>query len=311
MYDNIEFVICCGGESTRNFPHSKGIPHKSLMPFGDIRLIDYILKDIIQMGGRHITVVSCSPQVIQMFQRALETDKHTLEKLQKKGKEDIAQILQSTFLPDDTDLKFVLQEHPLGTAHVLACAQQAIGPRHVVLIFPDDIIISKDPHNSHIKRLTEAFLQNPKRILLTGLWREDVSNNAILVNNRIIEKPKNPTTHIAGMSPNVLPNDIIQFITQQVPQKQQWVKDTGKEWLYMDSVNDFLDAGGEAQGFFVEMFIKKDEDLMLDTGTLPLYEQGQLYALLKLSHYAPQNRAWAQKLLADKDETIFKNEASK
>ena len=46
MYDNIEFVICCGGESTRNFPHSKGIPHKCLMPFGDVRLIDYVLKDI-------------------------------------------------------------------------------------------------------------------------------------------------------------------------------------------------------------------------------------------------------------------------
>ena len=74
MYDNIEFVICCGGESTRNFPHSKGIPHKSLMPFGDIRLIDHVLGDIIRIGGRHITIVSCANQVIKMFQRALETD---------------------------------------------------------------------------------------------------------------------------------------------------------------------------------------------------------------------------------------------
>ena len=57
MYENIEFVIACGGLSTRNFPHSKGIAHKCLMPFGDVRLIDHVLGEITRMGGRHITLV--------------------------------------------------------------------------------------------------------------------------------------------------------------------------------------------------------------------------------------------------------------
>ena len=68
MYDNIEFVICCGGESTRNFPHSKGIPHKSLMPFGDMRLIDYVLKDIIDTvidSGRVILGSECFKEFIK------------------------------------------------------------------------------------------------------------------------------------------------------------------------------------------------------------------------------------------------------
>ena len=57
MYDNIEFVVACGGLSTRNFPHSKALAHKSLLPFGDVRLIDHVLGEIIKMGGRHITFV--------------------------------------------------------------------------------------------------------------------------------------------------------------------------------------------------------------------------------------------------------------
>jgi UTP-glucose-1-phosphate uridylyltransferase len=299
MYDNIEFVICCGGESTRNFPHSKGIPHKSLMPFGDMRLIDYVLKDITSMGGRHITIVCSSNDVINSFKRALQTDERVENKLRQKGKNDIADVLKETFLPDDTDLKFVLQDKPLGTAHVLYCAQKEIGDRHVVIIFPDDIILSKDEKNPHLKKLVDEFLKNPKRVLITGLWREDVSNNAILVNNRIVEKPKNPTSHIAGMSPNVLPNELIKYIVSHGEKRMQMALETGKEWLYMDSANDFLDDGGEANGFAAEMFLKSDDDLMMDTGTLPLYELAQLHALLKLSRYKEQNRELVKELLKD------------
>jgi UTP--glucose-1-phosphate uridylyltransferase len=299
MYDNIEFVICCGGESTRNFPHSKGIPHKSLMPFGDMRLIDYVLKDITSMGGRHITIVCSSNDVINSFKRALQTDERVENKLRQKGKNDIADVLKETFLPDDTNLKFVLQDKPLGTAHVLYCAQKEIGDRHVVIIFPDDIILSKDEKNPHLKKLVDEFLKNPKRVLITGLWREDVSNNAILVNNRIVEKPKNPTSHIAGMSPNVLPNELIKYIDSHGERRMQMALKTGKEWLYMDSANDFLDDGGEANGFAAEMFLKSDDDLMMDTGTLPLYELAQLHALLKLSRYKEQNRELVKELLKD------------
>ncbi len=297
MYDNIEFVICCGGESTRNFPHSKGIPHKCLMPFGDMRLIDYVLKDVVKMGGRHVTIVCSSEAVITSFKRALETDTRVEEKLRKKGKQDIADALKETFLPSDMDLKFVMQDKPLGTAHVLYCAEKEIKDRHVVIIFPDDIIISKNENNTHLKKLVDEFLKNPKRILLTGLWREDVSNNAILVNNRIIEKPKNPTSHIAGMSPNVLPQELIQYIRTHAQQRMNLALETGKEWLYMDSANDFLDDGGEKDGFIPEMFIKSDEDMMIDTGVLPLYEQAQLFALLKLSRFKEKNRQITKKLL--------------
>lgn len=31
--EDLEFVILAAGKSTCNYPHSKGIPHKSLVPF--------------------------------------------------------------------------------------------------------------------------------------------------------------------------------------------------------------------------------------------------------------------------------------
>ena len=299
MYDNIEFVICCAGECTRNFPHSKAIAHKSLLPMGDLRLIDYTLKDIAQMGGKHITIVCSNQKVIDDFKRALATDTKVVDKLRLKGKEQIADIIQSTFLPDDIDLKYVIQEDPLGTAHVLYVAREAIQDRHVVLIFPDDIIFSQDEQNSHIKKLVDAFLKDTKTVLLTGFYREDVSNNAIIENNRIIEKPKNPSNHIAGLSPNVIPNEVVQYLVKQAPQKMQQVKETKKEWLYMDSVNDFLDNGGEQNGYVAKMFIKDDADVLLDTGTLPLYELCLLRTLLTKSVFKQKNRELAKQLLAD------------
>lgn len=299
MYDNIEFVICAAGECTRNFPHSKAIAHKSLLPMGDKRIIDYTLKDIAQMGGRHITFVCSNQNVINDFKKALAPAKQVEEKLRTKGKRDIADILADTFLPEDMDLKFVIQDKPLGTAHVLYTAKECIQDRHVVLIFPDDIILSKDPKRTHIKRLVDAFINNPKTVLITGLWREDVSNNAIIIDNRIVEKPKNPTTHIAGMSPNVLPSEVVQFLIKQAPQKIKEAEENHKEWLYMDAVNDFLNQEGEKNGFKVEMFLKADEDQMLDTGNLALYEQCLLQMLLCHSHYQEQNRVFAKKLLKD------------
>lgn len=299
MYDDIEFAIACGGLSTRNFPHSKGIAHKCLMPFGDVRLIDAVLSTIIRMGGRHITLVCSEQETIEAFKTALARDDKTVEKLKNKNRTEIAEVLQSTFLPEDTDLKFVIQDKPVGTAHVLYCASQVSQNRHMVLIFPDDILVSKDEDNSHLKRLVDTFMQDTHQILVTGIEKEDVSNNAILTNGRLIEKPKIPANHIGGFSPIVLPKELITVLKKEWEENQEEILNLGREWLYVDIINSFLDHGGETQGFFIKMFMKDNADILLDTGALPLYEQAQLLALLKLSRFKDKNREMARKLLAE------------
>ena len=297
MYENIEFVVCAAGECTRNYPHTKAVAHKSLLPMGDKRMIDYVLQDIIKIGGRHITFVCSNQKTINMFKNAFTFDKSVIQKLNDKGYPQLADIISETILPKDVDLKFVIQKEPLGTAHALYCARHAIKNRHAVLIFPDDIWLTKDKKNPHIKRLLDAFLKNPKTALITAIWREDVSENAVLLNNRIIEKPNQIFTHISGWDPNVLPNEMIKFMVRQGPTRIQQAKKTKKEWLYMDIINDFLDAGGEQKGFKVEMFMKKDDVELFDSGNLFVYEQSQLKMLLVHSKNKKENQKLAKQLL--------------
>ena len=299
MYDNIEFVIACGGLSTRNFPHSKGLAHKSLLPFGDIRLIDFVLQDIVRSGGRHITLVCSNQETIDAFKESLARDDKTVEKLKAKNRSEIAEVLESTFLPKDVDLKFVIQDKPIGTAHVLYCASQVSKNRHVAFFFPDDIIVSKDKENSHLARLLAEFSHDEHQILMTGIEKEDVSNNGILSDGRLQEKPKNPANHIGIYSPMILPKELIAFLKNEFENHQADILNLGHEWYYVDAINSFLDQGGEKQGFFAKSYQKSSEDLLLDTGTLPLYEQAQIYALLKLSRFKNENRQLALQLLQD------------
>ena len=304
MYENIEFIVACAGKSTRNYPHSKGIAHKCLMPFGDIRLIDCVLQDVVRMGGRHITLVVSDQVTIDAFKEALKTDFKTEEKLRKGGRERIADVLRATFLPDDIDLKYVIQEKPIGTAQVLGLAHRLSMDRHAVLIFPDDLIDSTKAEIPFVKKITDSFLQNTKQILLTGIVKEDVSNNSILVNKRLIEKPKNPTSNIAGYSPYAFPKECLDSIERQTSE----VERTGKlpadlalgEWVYTDGINAFLDNGGEEAGFYVRMEIMDPEKYeMMDTGALPLYEKALLRELLTRSFFAEENKAYVKKVLAE------------
>ena len=149
-------------------------------------------------------------------------------------------------------------------------------------------------------------MQNTKQILLTGIVKEDVSNNAIISQKRLIEKPKNPTSNIAGYSPIVLPKECLDAIEKQTTE----IEKTGQlpaglalgEWVYTDGINAFLDNGGEENGFFVEMEILVPEKYeMMDTGTLPLYEKALMRELVTRSFFAKENREYIRKILRDLD----------
>ena len=70
-----------------------------------------------------------------------------------------------------------------------------------------------------------------------------------------------------------------------------------KEWVYTDCVNQFLDRVSDNSGWHIEKVMKRDEDLLLDTGTLPLYELAQVRALLTLSRFKEDNKKLARELL--------------
>lgn len=302
MLEQLEFIIACAGKSTRNYPHAKGLPHKCLLPMGDVRLIDWVLQDIISAGGRHVTFVCGDQKTIDALREALSNDAATEEKLRAKGHVRVANALRSTFLPADMDIKYAIQEKPIGTAQVLGLAHRLSPARHGVLIFPDDIIISPDKENSHLKRMCADFLKNENQIVLTGVEKEDVSNNAIIHNNRLIEKPKIAYNKIGGYSPIIMCRACMDFIERETARIEQ----TGQmpaylsagEWIYADGINSFLDSAPE-NTCTLKMFLKDTADELWDTGTLPLYEQAQIRALLTHSSGAEENRRIAREVLSE------------
>jgi len=291
--NDIEFIIPCAGPSTRNYPQSKGLPHKALLPFGSYRLIDHVLQDIFNCGGRNITIIVSNDEVIHAFKNALKDDNETREKLIAKGRRNIVDVLDSTKVPEDANIKYVIQEKALGTAQCLALAYEHSIDKHGLMIFPDDIYISKDKNNSNLKKLIDNFLANEKQILVQGIKREDVSNNAIIRNGRLLEKPKDPDTNIGGFSPIMIPKEAMRHIYSIMPSFVR--KD--KEWYYTDAVNDFLDNNEKGSEYELKMPVKEDEDNYMDVGTLPLYEEALLMSLLCLSYDKEKHIQRAKDLL--------------
>ncbi|MCT4575634.1 MAG: sugar phosphate nucleotidyltransferase [Alphaproteobacteria bacterium] len=280
--NDIEFIIPCAGLSTRNYPQSKGLPHKSLLPFGSYRLIDHILKDIFKIGGRNITIIVSNEEVIHAFKNAFKDDSDIQKKLEAKGRFDILDVVREVEIPEDADIKYVIQEKALGTGQCLALAYDQSEGRHGVMIFPDDIYISKDESNTNLNKFINNFLNDDKRILVQGIKREDVSNNAILVEGRLVEKPKNPTTNIGGFSPVAIPKECMKNTHEIISKYIAEVEEHNQEWFHVDAINDFLDKY-ENEGFSIDMPVKDDEDLYMDTGSRPLYEKAFLRSLILLS----------------------------
>lgn len=301
MLDNIEFIIPCAGKSTRSYPHSKGLPHKSLLPFGSGRVIDYVLKQIFDVGGRHITIVCSSQTVADVFKEALSPCPEIEQKMRDKGLTEIADAIADTEIPKDAHIQYVVQQNPLGTAHVLGLAHRLSPDRHGCLIFPDDIYLCKDKQHSHLQKLLHAFAQNEKQILLTGIYQDDVRSYSIIENGRLIEKPQHPSNHIGGFSPMILPKAVMDDMSRQLDsfEKGQFHAHlVGGEWVYTDGVNEFLNHSPEAKDYTLRMFLKSDEDEYRDVGTLPLYEIALLETLLTLSRHKKENTKWAQKFLS-------------
>ncbi len=300
MFENIEFVIPCGGKSLRNYPQAKGLGHKCLLPFGSMRIIDHILKQIFEIGGRNITIVCSSQDVVERFKEALRPTPELVATLRAKGHERIAEALEETELPADARIQYAIQSKPLGTSHVLGLAHRLSPDRHAVMIFPDDIYLPKDNENNQIKKILDMFLKNEKQMLATGIYQEDVSRYCIIHNGRLVEKSPIAYNHTAGFSPLVFPKEILDYITDRIDDLESGAYQPHRvngEWVFTDGVNSFLDDGGDEKGFSIKMLLKDEDDQYIDLGILPAYEHGMLLSLLTLSKYKNDHIAFARAFL--------------
>jgi len=296
--DDIEFIILCGGRSTRNYPHTKGIPHKALLPFGSKRIIDYILSEIIKIGGKNITIVCSSEKVADDFRVALASDIEVYEKLKTKNA-FIAENLEETFLPGTVNVRYVIQSLPKGTAHAIGLAHNISEDKNAVVIFPDDIYFSAPDKPNQLSRLIEDFRRDDKQILLSGIVMDDVSNVSVLENGRLIEKPKHPTSNVGGFSPMLLPKavcDLMSVLAERIENGETVpeMRSDG-ECCYVDAINSFLD--NSYNKYFAKMLIKADDTEYFDAGNIMAYEKLMLRGLLAYSKFKDENKEYAASFL--------------
>ncbi len=277
MKTDLQFIVLLGGKSSRNYPHSKGLPHKAMLPLGDFKVINYIINNIYNAGGRNISFVIANNSYQKHFENCFISEPKIEEKFKKKNDLIKIKLLKKTYLPNDLNINFVVQKNPLGIGHAIAISAEK--NKNIYVVLPDDIIISKKEH-PFTKAVKEYEKTKSGNIVITRKV-ENPSRWGIIENGIYIEKPKTSISNEAVISSLILDKSVVEIYKQQV-------KELNKNENRHDILNQ-VDAINKIAKKNPKMKIKTvsllKNDIYLDCGTIEEYEKALIYTLLKDSIY--------------------------
>ncbi|OPZ77120.1 MAG: GalU regulator GalF [Alphaproteobacteria bacterium ADurb.Bin438] len=296
--ENIEFVILCGGKSVESYPYSKGVVHKCLLPFGSVRIIDYWIKEIEQIGGKYITLVCKSNEIAESLKSALIKDEEIYEVLKVKN-QALADNYEKTFLNPMVSIRYAVQKNERGTAHAVGLAHQMSKKRHKVIINPDDIFWSKKEGKSHIKNMIAHFLKNPKQILMSGVRVKDISNVSVLMHGNLIEGIKHSSSDVGCMSPMIFPAKFCDFMLDLANRSDNGevlleMSDNGKLY-YINVINSFV--GKVYEPHHINVFLKDEDIEYIDLSTMEKYQKALIKSLVDYSVYGKENFEYIKELV--------------
>ena len=297
--DNLEFVILAAGKSTRNYPHSKGIPHKSLVPFGSRKVIDFIMQQIVLAGGKHITIVVADNAAIEAFEQCFSREPEIEKKFETKGKIKSLELLQSLYIPDDVEIRFQIQEKPKGTGHAVGRVYNEIKNtgRNIVMIWPDDIVLcdkkSTDAYKATpiYKRAVDEYIKMGCKGNL-GITRpvEDPSRWGIIDEGYFKEKPKDSKSNQAAFGLFIFDKAVCEklYESSKAMDEGKAVEGiVGGELAFADALNKTIDEDPTTQKIHTIPML--DSDTYLDCGSIEGYEKALLYTLLTESEFEEEN----------------------
>jgi UTP-glucose-1-phosphate uridylyltransferase len=311
--DDLEFVILAAGRSTRNYPHSKGIPHKALVPFGSIKVIDHIIKEPLCAGLRNITIVVSDESSKEAFESCFKPEPKIEEKFRKSGNTLSLELLQSLYMPDGVDIKYVIQDEPKGLAHAVGLAAKASGGRHLVVRLPDDMVITDRravgprAQKSFVERVIERYVADGiGGNMLATRHVDDPARWGIIENGIFREKPRESSSHEASHTLLIFDRAVAKRLeaaaeaadTPGAPEYGAW-RNEGRELHYGDYINEMVKAD---PAMAIRAYPLSETDIYLDCGTLQGYEEASLYMLLRASAFRKKHRETARRLLSAYDD---------
>ena len=258
-------VIPAAGLGTRFLPVSKTVP-KELLPLVDVPIIDTVVSEAVAAGCEEIVVVSAPGKApLDAYFRsnpALE------ERLRAEGREaDLALARRGETMAKVT---VVHQERPLGNGHAVLCAREVVGERPFVVIWGDDIVLSRVPVAAQLVQARERVgggsvgavvrvpSQHAKRY---GIVEGEAVGPRTWRVTRIVEKPDRPASDLAVVHAYVLEPQIFDVLASLKPGRngEIWLTDAVSELALRAPVHayefegDRYDAGDRAG--YVKAFI--------------------------------------------------------
>ena len=309
--NDLEFIILAAGKSTRNYPHSKGIPHKSLIPLGSRKVIDHIIRELISSGAKHITIVCSDTKAKEAFELCFTKEQKIEDKFKKNGNIIGLELLQSLYVPDDVDIKYVIQKEPKGLGHAIGLANKVADGRHLVVRVPDDIILPNHCINDAelrkpaVRRCIEKYIKDGVggNMFITR-HVQDPSRWGIIDDGIFKEKPSESKSDEAFHTLAILDKKVakrLQEVAERIDtvgteEYNLWEKE-GKEIHFDKYLNE--EVKKDTEHMAIRTYPIAKTDTYLDCGTLQGYEEALLYTLLKESVFREKNKEVAQILLID------------
>ena len=117
-------VIPCAGLGTRLMPVTRSVP-KAMLPVGNYPIIHFAVKEAISIGIENILII------IGDGMDALRSYFSEIENMPKSLDEENINIEE---MIKSSDIRFLLQEKPLGVGHAIKLTKRIIGDNSLSLI---------------------------------------------------------------------------------------------------------------------------------------------------------------------------------
>ncbi|MAM44777.1 MAG: UTP--glucose-1-phosphate uridylyltransferase [Chloroflexi bacterium] len=145
-------VIPCAGLGTRLLPVTKTVP-KAMIPVANYPIIHFAVKEAMSVGIENILIIigEGMDSIRDYFSENTKLPKF----IANNGK--IENAYKDETFSDSANIRFLLQDKPLGVGHAIKLAKRIINESSFAVILPDDVIFTKGNPISQLKKIYDKF----------------------------------------------------------------------------------------------------------------------------------------------------------
>jgi UTP--glucose-1-phosphate uridylyltransferase len=218
-------VIPCAGLGTRLLPVTKTVP-KAMIPVANYPIIHFAVKEAMSVGIENILIIigEGMDSIRDYFSENTKLPKF----IQNNG--TIENNYKEEIFSDSANIRFLLQDKPLGVGHAIKLAKRIINESSFAVILPDDVIFTKGNPISQLMKIYDKFgghviglnILKKNEIEQKGIVEFIKEKNRYKITN-LVEKPKlsDAPSKIGILGRYILNPNIFDYISDNVENDQE------------------------------------------------------------------------------------------